>query len=353
MESVQQYWYELVAAQGTSPCENARQRRIPPLHESPMRLRIVAIVVATFSSSVFAQLPSGKRGITAEDYLQFELVSDPRVSPDGSQVVYVVSRVDRAQNRRIPSVWIAPTDGSRPPRVLIDESWSPGAPRWSPDGASIAFISSHAAGDTGSAARRGPAPRAQLWVVATGSGTPRRVTNVANGVSGCAWSPDGESARSVCRAPVRATRGRPVRSGATCGTTRAARTSSTTTGGTTTGARTLDHRRRAAARRSRSQAATHGTTPIRSGRRTGRASRSSPTGPARSSTRGATATSGTIPADGGSLTKISTSIRTGQVAALVARRQVDRVRERGGRGRAAAESMIAPSCVADAAAARP
>ena len=161
-----------------------------------MRLRTVAVLVATFSSSVFAQLPSGKRGITAEDYLQFELVSDPRVSPDGSQVVYVVSRVDRAQNRRIPSVWIAPTDGSRPARVLLDETWSPSAPRWSPDGSAIAFVSSRAAGDTAAWARALPARSAQLWVVTTSPGSPRRVTTVANGVSNCVWSPDAK--HSVC-----------------------------------------------------------------------------------------------------------------------------------------------------------
>src|SRR4249919_2582197 len=181
----------------SSRAKNTRRAAPHPLsHESHMQLRTVAVVAATLSSSLFAQAPSGKRGITAEDYLQFELVSDPRVSPDGSQVVYVVSRVDRAQNRRIPSVWIASTDGARAPRVLLDESWSPSAPRWSPDGTSIAFISSHAAGDTGTAGRRGPAPRAQLWVVATSSGSPRRVTTVANGVSNCVWSPNG--ARSIC-----------------------------------------------------------------------------------------------------------------------------------------------------------
>ena len=82
-----------------------------------------------------APLSAQKRGITAEDYFSFELVSDPRISPDGSNVVYVVSRVDRAQNRRVPSIWIAPTDGSAPAHVLIGEEWSPtssswAAPRW-------------------------------------------------------------------------------------------------------------------------------------------------------------------------------------------------------------------------------
>ncbi|MDB4874886.1 MAG: peptidase prolyl oligopeptidase active site domain protein [Gemmatimonadetes bacterium] len=161
-----------------------------------MRKIAFALLLAPFAALAHAQ-STAQRGITAEDYFQFELVSDPRVSPDGSQVTYVVARVDRAQNRRVPSIWIAPTNGSRAPRVLVDESWSPSAPRWAPDGVTVGFISARAPSDTGStAARRAPAPRAQLWTVATTGGTPRRVTSVGNGVSNCAWSPDG--ARAVC-----------------------------------------------------------------------------------------------------------------------------------------------------------
>jgi len=58
-----------------------------------------------------------KRGITAEDYFAFEFASDPRVSPDGNQVVYLTSRVDRSANRRVPQVWIANTDGSIQPGI--------------------------------------------------------------------------------------------------------------------------------------------------------------------------------------------------------------------------------------------
>jgi acylaminoacyl-peptidase len=95
-----------------------------------MRLHsIVAVLLAVPALSTAAQT----RGITPKDYFTFELVSDPHISPDGARVVYVVSRVDRAQNRRISSVWIAPTDGSTPARVLIDEAWAPSAPRWLAD----------------------------------------------------------------------------------------------------------------------------------------------------------------------------------------------------------------------------
>ena len=153
-----------------------------------------------FALTLAAPLHAQKRGVTAEDYFSFELVSDPHISPDGSRVVYVVSRVDRAQNRRVPSVWIAPTDGSSPARVLIGEEWSPGAPRWSADGTLIQFISARAPNDTGStAARRGPAPRAQLWLQPVGGGAPRRVTSIMNGVSNCTPSPAGNKAVCLVR----------------------------------------------------------------------------------------------------------------------------------------------------------
>ncbi|HTE44499.1 MAG TPA: hypothetical protein VK636_04555 [Gemmatimonadaceae bacterium] len=69
-----------------------------------MRPHTIAFVLIAAAQPLIAQTPAGKRGITAEDYFSFELAADPHVSPDGSQVVYVVSRVDRAQNKRISSI---------------------------------------------------------------------------------------------------------------------------------------------------------------------------------------------------------------------------------------------------------
>ncbi|HKA04156.1 MAG TPA: hypothetical protein VKD67_07495, partial [Acidimicrobiales bacterium] len=38
----------------------------------------------------------------------------PRVSPDGSQVAFVVSRIDVDANCYRSQIWLAPADGSRP-----------------------------------------------------------------------------------------------------------------------------------------------------------------------------------------------------------------------------------------------
>ena len=157
-----------------------------------MRSLALAVLLLAAGLDLQAQTPAPRRGITAEDYFNFVLLADPRLSPDGNQVVYVASRVDKPRNRRMPSIWIVGTDGRSAPRMLVDESWSASAPRWSPDGKTIAFTSGRVIEDsTGKTGTQQPAPgRAQLWTVAVAGGAPHRVTNVANGVSGCSWSPN-------------------------------------------------------------------------------------------------------------------------------------------------------------------
>jgi len=72
------------------------------------------LVCLCLSITIAAQTTS-PRGITPEDYYSFEFVSDPHISPDGKLVAYVVTKVDRAQNRRSSSIWMVATDGSRGP----------------------------------------------------------------------------------------------------------------------------------------------------------------------------------------------------------------------------------------------
>jgi dipeptidyl aminopeptidase/acylaminoacyl peptidase len=158
-----------------------------------MRTLVLVPLLLTLGVDAQAQAPSGRRGVTAEDYFGFVFAADPRVSPDGSQTVYVASRVDRARNRRVPSIWLVPTNGSAAPRMIVDEAWSASAPRWSSDGKSIGFTSGRVIADSnGTTGTQQPAPgRAQLWTVAASGGAPRRVSNIPNGVSACSWSPNG------------------------------------------------------------------------------------------------------------------------------------------------------------------
>jgi dipeptidyl aminopeptidase/acylaminoacyl peptidase len=166
-------------------------------------ISISALVLClTVVPSLIAQTP---RGITPEDYYSFEFVSDPQISPEGKLVAYVVTKVDRAQNRRNSSIWMTATDGGRAPWQFTTAPQSSTSPRWSPDGKSLAFLSSRPAeatpaGAPGSAPAGTTEPvRAQVYLLSMNGGEAKRITNLKNGVSVFRWSPDGRRLVVVSR----------------------------------------------------------------------------------------------------------------------------------------------------------
>ncbi len=147
------------------------------------------------------------RGITPEDYFSFEFISDPQISPDGKLVAYVVTKIDRAQNRRNSTIWMAATDNNRAPWQFTTAPQSSTSPRWSPDGKSLAFLSSRPAELTpATAPAAGTAsagttdtPRAQVYLLSMNGGEAKRLTNLKNGVTIIRWSPDGTRVVVVSR----------------------------------------------------------------------------------------------------------------------------------------------------------
>jgi dipeptidyl aminopeptidase/acylaminoacyl peptidase len=138
---------------------------------------------------------AAKRGITAEDYFAFESISDAHISPDGKQVAYVLTTIDQKRNRRDNSVWVVGIDGRSAPRRLSAEGFNTNAPRWSPDGTKLAFVSSRNAGTEAGAE---PA-RPQICILPMNGGEAITLTHLKNGAGAYQWSPDGRRMVVVSR----------------------------------------------------------------------------------------------------------------------------------------------------------
>src|SRR6185295_19154086 len=116
-----------------------------------------------------------------EDLYAIKDVTDAQISPEGSRVVFTVSETAADRSRSITQLWIVPTAGGEPKRLVAVEG---STPRWSPDGRMIAFY----------AARDG---QNGLWVVSPEGGeaqklTPVRRTNffLTHAGESFVWSPD-------------------------------------------------------------------------------------------------------------------------------------------------------------------
>jgi acylaminoacyl-peptidase len=112
------------------------------------------------------------------DVFRLEYASDPRISPDGKQVVYVRHFMDVLKDRRRSNLWIAATDGNDH-RPLTTGKHGDHSPRWSPDGKRLAFISD-----------AGGSP--QLYCRWMDTGQTAKLTDATTSQGSPAWSPDGK-----------------------------------------------------------------------------------------------------------------------------------------------------------------
>src|SRR5690349_14724948 len=132
------------------------------------------LVLLTISGSAVA----APKGLTVDDMLAMQRVSDPAVSPDGKHVAFSVRDTDLEANRGRLDVWLASIDGTSVKRLTTSPD-NDQDPAWSPDGKWIYFLSARAGSS-------------QVWRISPAGGEAEQVTKLPIDVDGFKIFPDGK-----------------------------------------------------------------------------------------------------------------------------------------------------------------
>jgi dipeptidyl aminopeptidase/acylaminoacyl peptidase len=138
--------------------------------------------------SAGARSKDGKKLFSATDALRIARVFSPRISPDGSTVAYLVSRVEKLEKgeagKSVTHLWVVPAAGpASAARQFTRGDKSVSNLHWSPDGKMLAFTMA------GEDEKEGE----QVWFMYADGGEPWQVTKHKSVVRGFEFSPDGKT----------------------------------------------------------------------------------------------------------------------------------------------------------------
>src|SRR5215475_9913788 len=143
-----------------------------------VRTAMVCALAASTVGWAGAQAQTAKRAITFDDMIQMHRVAEPQISPDGKWIAYSLATPDMDGNRNASNIWIVPTAGGAP--VQLTQSGKDSSPVWSPDGKTLAFLSSRGG-------------ESQVYLLSLEGGEPQPFTPLSTGADIVKWSPDGKT----------------------------------------------------------------------------------------------------------------------------------------------------------------
>jgi len=138
----------------------------------------VLSIVSIFIMIGFLQAQE-KRPMNFVDVVSLKSVSSPRLSPDGKQLLFTVSKACWKENKTISHIYRIQTDGTDFVQMTNSKDGERGG-QWSPDGKTIAFVT-----------KRGE-DESQIYFLNNNGGEAIQFTEHETSVDAFEWSPDGK-----------------------------------------------------------------------------------------------------------------------------------------------------------------
>jgi len=142
------------------------------------RQSALASALTLACGSVGTAQQATKHPITFDDMIKMHRLSEPQISPDGKWVAYTVATPDMDANRNVTNIWLVSTAGGA--STQLTQSGHDSSPVWSPDGSTIAFLSSRSG-------------EAQVYLLSLEGGEAQRLTKLSTGAGLVKWSPGGKT----------------------------------------------------------------------------------------------------------------------------------------------------------------
>ena len=130
-----------------------------------------------------------KKPLKPTDLYKQPTLMAPQLSPDGKWVVYELSEVDTAKDKRVSHLWMQSFDGKQSIQLTYgDEPAS--TPKWTPDGKFISYLSEKDSKNGG-----------QVWLMDRRGGEGHKLTDIKGELEEYVWSPDSKRLALIIKDP--------------------------------------------------------------------------------------------------------------------------------------------------------
>ncbi len=141
------------------------------------RCGFLGALLLAYGLGISAQ-EAAKHPITFDDMIKLHRIAEPQVSPDGKWVAYTVATPDMEANRNASNIWMVPATGGS--AMQLTQSGHDSSAVWSPDGKTLAFLSSRGG-------------ESQVYLLSMEGGEAHALTKLSTGADIVKWSPDGKT----------------------------------------------------------------------------------------------------------------------------------------------------------------